>query len=57
MLGIHVDSYGALIDNIEEYGSSASSSKHSSEDNVEYDSVENHESILLIVWNIVYMFY
>jgi hypothetical protein len=30
MLGMHVDSDGAFIDNREEYGSSTSSSKHSS---------------------------
>jgi hypothetical protein len=39
MLGIHVDSDGALIDNREEYGSSTSSSNHSSEDNVDFDGV------------------
>jgi hypothetical protein len=39
MLGMHLDSYGAFIDNREEYGSSTSSSKHSSEDNVDSDGV------------------
>jgi hypothetical protein len=39
MLGIHADSDGALIDNREEYGSSTSSSSHSSEDNVDSDGV------------------
>ena len=34
MLGIHEDSYGALIDNREEYKPSTSSSDHSSEENV-----------------------
>ena len=39
MLGIHADSDGALIYNREEYGSSTSSSSHSSEDNVDSDGV------------------
>ena len=39
MLGIHVDSDGAIIDNREEYGSSTSSSNHSSEDNIDSDGV------------------
>jgi hypothetical protein len=39
MLGMHVDSDGAFIDNREEYGSSTSSSKHSSEYNVDYDGI------------------
>jgi hypothetical protein len=39
MLGMHVDSDGAFIDNREEYGSSTSSSKHSSEDNVDSDGI------------------
>jgi hypothetical protein len=39
MLGIHVDSNGALIDNREEYGSSTSSSNHSFEDNVDSNGV------------------
>jgi hypothetical protein len=34
MLGMHVDSDAAFIENREEYGSSRSSSNHSSEDNV-----------------------
>ena len=37
MLGIHVDLNGAFIDNREEYGSS--SSKHSSQDNVDSDGI------------------
>jgi hypothetical protein len=39
MLGMHVDSDGAFINNREEYGSSTSSSKHSSEDNVDSDGI------------------
>jgi hypothetical protein len=39
MLGMHVDSDGAFIDNREEYGSSTSSSNHSSEDNVDSDGI------------------
>ena len=39
MLGIHEDSYGALIDRREEYGSSTSSPNHSSEEKVVYDGV------------------
>jgi hypothetical protein len=35
MLGMHVDSDGAFIDNREEYGSSTSPSNHSFEDNVD----------------------
>ena len=38
MVGIHVDSDGALDDEREEYGSSSSTSSHSSED-VGYDGV------------------
>jgi hypothetical protein len=34
MLGMHVDSDGAFIDNKEEYGLSTSPSNHSSKDNV-----------------------
>jgi hypothetical protein len=39
MLGMHVDSDASFIDNIEEYGSSTSSSNHSSEDNVDSDGI------------------
>jgi hypothetical protein len=39
MLGMHVDPDGAFIDNRKEYGSSTSSSKHSSEDNVDSDGI------------------
>ena len=38
MVGMHVDSDGALVDEREEYGSSSSASSHSSED-VDYDGV------------------
>ena len=38
MMGMHVDSDGALVDEREEYGSSSSTSSHSSED-VDYDGV------------------
>jgi hypothetical protein len=44
MLGMHVDSYGAFIDNREEYGSSTSSSNHSSEDNVDVDGISESTS-------------
>jgi hypothetical protein len=39
MLGMHVDSDGAFINNREEYGSSTSSSNHSFEDNVNSDGI------------------
>jgi hypothetical protein len=41
MLGMHVESYGAFIDNREEYVSSTStsSSNHSFEDNVNSDGI------------------
>ena len=39
MLGMHVDSNGAFIDNREEYESSISSSNHPSENNVDYDGI------------------
>jgi hypothetical protein len=39
MLGMHVDSDGAFIDNREDYGSSTSSSKHSLVDNVDSDGI------------------
>jgi hypothetical protein len=39
MLGMHVDSDCAFIDNREEYGSSTSSYNHSSEDNVDSDGI------------------
>jgi hypothetical protein len=39
MLGMHVDSDGAFIDNREEYGSSTSSSRHSSEDIVDSNGI------------------
>ena len=39
MLGMHANSNGAFIDNREEYGSSTSSSNHSSEDNVDSDGI------------------
>jgi len=39
MGGIHVDTNGGFIDNREEYGSSTSSSNHSSEDNVDSDGM------------------
>ena len=38
MVGMHVDSDGALVDEREEYGSSSSASSHSSED-VDFDGV------------------
>jgi len=38
-LGMHVDLDGAFINNREEYGSSTSSSNHSSEDNVDSDGI------------------
>ena len=44
MLGMHVDSYGAFIDNREEYVSSTSSSNHSYEDNVESDGISESTS-------------
>ena len=44
MLGIHVDLDGPLVDNREEYGSSTSSSNHSSKDNVDYDGVSESMS-------------
>ena len=39
MLGMHVDLDGAFIDNREGYGSFTSSSKLSSEDNVDSDGI------------------
>jgi hypothetical protein len=39
MLGMHVDSDGAFIENREEYGSSTSSSNHSYEDNVDFGGI------------------
>ena len=39
MLGMHVDSDGAFIDNTKEYRSSTSSSNHSFEDNVDFDGI------------------
>jgi hypothetical protein len=39
MLGMHVDSDGASIDNREEYGPSTYSSKHSSEHNVDSNGI------------------
>ena len=39
MMGMHVDSDGAFIDNREEYRYSTSSSNHSSEDNVDSDGI------------------
>jgi hypothetical protein len=44
MLGMHVDSDGAFIDNREEYGSSTSSSNHSSKDNVDFDGISESMS-------------
>ena len=42
MVGMHVDSYGALVDEREEYGTSPSSSSHSYED-VNSDGVQENE--------------
>jgi hypothetical protein len=39
MLGMHVDSNGAFIDNREEHESSTYSSNHSSEDNVDSNGI------------------
>jgi hypothetical protein len=39
MLGMHVDSDGAFINNREKYGSSTSSSNHSYEDNIDFDGI------------------
>jgi hypothetical protein len=39
MLGMHVDSDGAFIDNREEYGSSTSSSNHSFGENVDCNGI------------------
>ena len=44
MLGMHVDSDGEFIDNIEEYGSSTSSSNHSSEDNIDSNVISESMS-------------
>ena len=44
MLGMHVDSDGAFIDNREEYGSYTSSSNHSSEDNVDSNGISENTS-------------
>jgi hypothetical protein len=44
MLGMHVDSDGAFIDNREDYGSSTSSSNHSYEDNVDSDGISETTS-------------
>jgi len=43
MVGMHVDSDGALVDEREEYGTSLSASNHSSED-VNYDGVQENMS-------------
>ena len=43
MLGMHVDSDGALVDEREEYGTSSSASSHSSED-VNFDGVQENMS-------------
>jgi len=43
MLGMHVDSDGALVDEREEYGTSSSASSHSSED-VNCDGVQENMS-------------
>ena len=43
MLGMHVDSDGALVDEREEYGTSSSASSHSSED-VNSDGVQENMS-------------
>jgi hypothetical protein len=44
MLGIHVDSDGAFIDNKEEYGSSTSSSNHSFEDYADSNGISESMS-------------
>jgi hypothetical protein len=44
MLGMHVDSDGAFIDNRKEYGSYTSSSNHSSEENVDFDGISKSMS-------------
>ena len=43
MMGMHVDSDGALVDEREEYGTSSSASSHSSED-VNCDGVQENMS-------------
>ena len=43
MMGMHVDSDGALVDEREEYGTSSSASSHSSED-VNSDGVQENMS-------------
>ena len=45
MLGMHVDSDGALVDEREEYGTSLSASSHSSED-ANCDGVQENMSYL-----------
>ena len=43
VVGMHVDSDGALVDEREEYGTSSSASSHSSED-VNFDGVQENIS-------------
>ena len=43
MVGMHVDSYGTLVDSKEEYGTSSFASIHSSKD-VNCDGVEENTS-------------
>ena len=57
MLGMHVDSYGAFIDDKEEYWSSTSSSNHSSEDNVDSDSISETMSQSEYVYETFYVFF
>lgn len=58
MLGRHVDSDGAFIDNREEYGSSTSSYNNSSEDNVDYDDgVSESPSMFEYLYEKFYMFF
>jgi hypothetical protein len=56
MLSMHVDSDGAFIDNREEYGSYTPSSKHSFEDNVDYDGISETMSQSKEVYETFYAF-
>jgi hypothetical protein len=57
MVGMHVDSDGAFIDNREYYGSSISSSNHSSKDNVESDGISESMSHFELVYETFYVFF
>ena len=54
MLGMHVDSDGALVDEREEYGTSSSSSSHSSED-VNSDDVQENISDFEYLFKTIYI--